>query len=394
MIEQNTPGQTGNNSQLVAVILAEIADRGGTIPFARFMELALYHPALGYYMAKTRRPGRGGDFITSPEATPLFGHALARQFAEFWERLGQPAQWSIREFGAGVGGLSYDIMAGLDVESPAAFEALTYHLAEINPAMRAEAGSSMTKAGLRRKIVVEDPSLSLPKISGAILGNEVADAFPVHRLVRSKADWMESMVAWSDDGFTWLPGSLTEDARVALADLEREGIEFPPGSIVDISPAAGRWFAGALSTLSRGYAMIIDYGYPARELFRSHRLQGTLRGYQGHTVTDDPLVRVGEQDLTAHVDFTALQRAGASVGFQMEGFTTQGALLSSLDLGDALLRLQSDPDATTEEYLATQAVVMRLIDPGGLGRFGVMIMSRGVAGDHRLRGFRDAPPSF
>jgi SAM-dependent MidA family methyltransferase len=389
----------GGNAALIARISREIAASGDVIPFARFMELALYHPDLGYYMSRARRPGRGGDFITAPEASPHFGHTLARQFAEFWERLGKPGQWAIREYGSGIGGLAYDIMAGLDSASPAAFDALTYHLVEINPSMREEARWAMSEAGLAEKIVLEDPNSDLPPIEGAFFGNEVADAFPVHRLIRterreSAGGWREVGVTGDASGFAWKEMAVSEGARHGLDALTASGIDVPAGSVVDIIPAASAWFAGAAAALTRGYAMVIDYGYPEDVLYRSHRLEGTVRGYYGHTVTDDPFVRVGEQDLTAHVDFTALQRAGELAGMRMEGFTTQGALLSSLDLGDAILRLQQDPTTTTEEYLATQAVVLRLIDPGGLGRFGVLIMSAGMDDDRPLRSFRDLPPSF
>ncbi len=389
-----TAHSTAGRPELVDLMKDEIISNHGSISFARFMELALYHPEHGYYMSDDRKPGRGGDFITSPEASPLFGHALARQMAEFWDRLGRPSEWSIREHGAGIGGLAYDIMTGLHAETLPAFEALTYRLAEINPAMREEARRSMTEVGLAGKERFEDPADALEPIEGVVLANEVADALPVHRLRRTDDGWQEMMVTTGPEGFEWVAGELSQAARSAVGELTSAGIEPPAGSLVDVSPAASEWFREATVHLERGFALIIDYGYQAEELYSSHRLDGTIRGYFEHTVTDNPLIRVGEQDLTAHVDFSALQRAGEQAGLRFEGFTTQGAFLSSLDFGDALMRLQADPGTSMEEYLATQAVVLRLIDPGGLGRFGVLIMSRGVESAEPLRGFRDAPPRF
>ena len=140
--------------------------------------------------------------------------------------------------------------------------------------------------------------------------------------------------------------------------------------------------------------MVIDYGYPADELFSRHRLVGTLRGYSGHSVTDNPFQRVGDQDLTVHVDFSALRRAGESAGMTFAGLTTQGAFLAGLGLGDYLTALQSDPEAGPAEYLGTQAVIMRLIDPGGLGRFRVLMMAKDAPVEPPLLGFSVNPPPF
>jgi SAM-dependent MidA family methyltransferase len=382
------------NQQLISVIRDEIFRNGGQITFARFMELALYHPSLGYYMAEARRPGRGGDFITAPEASAHFGNTIARQMAEFWERLGEPGEWSIREYGAGVGGLAYDIMAGLSTEAPRAFDALTYRLVEINPALQDEALRAMTEVGLAGKVVIESAATGLDPITGVILANEVADAQPVHRLRMTDEGWLEAFVTWTGHGFGWRMDEFSREADSAFIELAGENVGFEMHDIVEVSPAAATWFRQVVERLQRGYTLVIDYGYPAEQLYREHRLDGTLRGYFGHTVTDDPFIRVGMQDLTAHVDFTALRKAGEAAGLVHAGYTTQGAFLSSLGLGDVLTRMQKDPAATVEDYLAVQAVILRLIDPGGLGRFGVMIMARDAPVEPPLRGFDEAPPDF
>jgi SAM-dependent MidA family methyltransferase len=380
-------------STVAEIAREDIQRAGGRITLARFMEIALYHPEFGYYNSPERRPGRGGDFLTSPEASPLFGITIARQIAECWERLDRPAGFSIREYGSGVGGLAYDILAGLSDAAPDLFAAVRYRLVERNRHRQAEALTAFRDVGLIDQIMDESDT-TLEPMTGVILANEVADAFPAHRLVVEQGEFHEMWVEASAAGFRFKAGDLSPEAAEAARSLGESGVELIEGGIYDVSPAAADWFAGAAGRLERGYAFVIDYGYEAAELYRDHRLAGTLRGYSEHTTTDDPFVRVGEQDLTTHVDFTALRRAGERSGMQIVGLTTQGAFLAGLGLGDHLVELQSDPSTGMREYLATQAVVMRLIDPGGLGRFGVLAMARNAPVEPPLRGFSVAPPAF
>ena len=383
---------------LVAATRAELDAAGGRLSFARFMELALYHPERGYYLSSERRPGRGGDFLTAPETHPFFGMALARQVAECWERLGRPQPFTVREYGAGVGGLAYDLIAGLSEEAPEAAAVLCYRLVEPNPHRRAEALAAMAEVGLDRMVTAEEwpGDGAAEPIVGIALANEVADAFPVHRLLWRDGELRERYVVWREGGFAEEEGELSPEALVSAPDemLAAAGVTLRDGDAIEISPAAAAWFAGVGRGLARGYAIVIDYGYEARELYRGHRLAGTVRAYRRHTVTDNPFRHVGRQDLTAHVDFTALRRAGEAVGLTFAGFTTQGAFLASLGLGDFLVQLQADPATTAAEYVATQAAVLRLIDPGGMGRFGVLIMARDAPVRPPLRGFGVAPPAF
>lgn len=435
----------GSDPILVAAIRAEImglasprgepsgAGRSGRITFARFMELALYHPERGYYLTAERRPGRGGDFLTSPEASPFFGLTLARQIAECWERLGRPRPFTVREYGPGVGGLAYDILVGLHTETPDIVTGLDYRLVEPNQHRVAQALAAMGEVGFGPIVSAETPPPpggDLPPIVGVVLANEVADAFPVHRLVARDGAFREQFVVWraggegrgveesrrrdveasvrredeelarrkggdgdgDGDGSGWFgleegPPS-SPDLAGRWGELAEAGVNLRDGDIVEVSPAAADWFAGAGRGIGRGYAVVIDYGYPAAELYAGHRLGGLLRGHAGHTVTDNPLVRIGRQDLTAHVDFTALEAAGRSAGLVPAGLTTQGALLSSLGLGELLVALQTDPGTTPASYYAAQAAVMRLIEPGGIGRFRVLLMARDAPVDPPLRGMR------
>lgn len=383
------------NPELIEIIKREILT-SGEITFARFMELALYNPEHGYYLTAHRRPGRDGDFLTAPEASAYFGLTFARQIAECWERLDWPENFEIREYGSGVGGLAYDIMAELSEAAPDAFARLRYRMVEPNPHRLSQALSAMGEVGLGDRVIGErfDPDSPLDPITGVVIANEVADALPVHRLKCRNGVLHECYVTWSGEAFVEVEGALSPATRRGAAYFARHQITLTKGHVTMsvLPPRPG--LHGALRGLERGYSITIDYGYPVTSLYQSHRLQGTVRGYFEHTVTDDPLVRVGDQDLTAHVDFTALQEAGEADGLVLAGFTTQGAMLASLGLGDRLLSLQQDRTATIADYASAQAVVMRLIDPGGLGRFGVLLMAKSAPVDPPLLSLASPPPGF
>ncbi len=398
--EREQDGQQAGDPALIAAIRDEIARSAeGRITFAAFMERALYDPEHGYYTSVVRRPGRGGDFVTSPELSPFFGFALASQIADCQERLGSPDGFTVREYGAGIGGLAYDIIAALSDRVPALAARVRYELVEVNPHRRAQAAEAMQAAGLGDRVTVRatpgDP------ITGVMLANEVADALPVHRLIWQDGELRERYVGGATGAVHGATGTFHDiiadlSPEVAALDvpayLTAQGVELAEGDAIEVSPAAMDWMTEVAMGLTRGYAIVIDYGYPAAELYRAHRLAGMVRGHYAHTVTDDPFVRVGEQDLTAHVDFTRLQRAGEAVGLTPAGLTTQADFLARLGMGDELVRLQAQPDVSLAEYYAAQAAVFRLIDPGGLGRFRVLAMAKDAPIAPPLRGF--APPDL
>ena len=383
------------NVPLIEIIRAEIEETG-RITFARFMELALSHPEHGYYLTEDRRPGRGGDFLTSPEASAYFGLTLARQIAECWERLERPRTFEIREYGSGVGGLAYDIIAGLSEAVPSIMGALRYRLVEPNRHRMKQALDAMAEVGLDSIVIGEEiqPGTDPEPITGVVIANEVADALPVHRLIVEDSQLFERFVNWQDNGFGEEIGPPSAPAQLIPDYFRRHRVQLIEGGKYDVSPGANDWFASVCRGIERGFAMIIDYGYSVDKLFQSHRLGGTVRGYFEHTVTDNPFVNVGHQDLTAHVDFTALQEAGEASGMTLAGFTTQAALLASLGLGERLVALQRDPEASLADYVSAQSVVLRLIDPGGLGRFGVLLMARNAPIDPPLLGLSSKPPPF
>ena len=381
--------------EAISLLREEIA-RDGAITFARFMDLALYHPDVGYYRTPLRRPGRGGDFITSPEVHPFFGMALAHQIAELWERLDRPDPFVVREYGPGVGGLAYDIIVGISVHHPDLLQALRYRLRDVNRYRMAEAMSAMIEVGLDHIVSIEDPSReeTVEPITGVVLANEVADALPAHQLVWTGSMLNEQWVVWNPatDWFAWEERPLSPE--VAATDpfqwLGQAGVDpsgWPVGSQIAWVPAITDWICEIEQGLGRGYALIIDYGYPATELYRDHRLEGTIRAYSGHTVTDDPFRLIGEQDLTVHVDFSRIADAARTVGMMTTPVVTQGSFLSQLGMGALLVDLQQDPETELAEYYRAQAAVLRLIDPGGLGRFRVIGLAKGAPLDPLPTGF-------
>ncbi len=394
------PGVAGN-AALVALIRRAI-ERRGRITFAEFMRIALYDPDHGYYQSPARRPGRGGDFLTAPELHPFFGLSIARQVAECWDCLGNPARFTVREFGAGIGGLAYDIIVGLLDRRPEIRSALRYQLVEVNPHRAAQAMAAMREVGFGGIVSVVDPTLDAPQpaapITGVVIANEVADALPVHRLQWNGAGFEELWVTWDAGRFAEISGELSEPVSdpgietplTPLAYLARQGIDparWPVGARIEVSHAAATWIGGLARGIARGYAIVIDYGYPAPMLYRDHRLEGTVRGYYEHTVTDDPLIRAGRQDLTAHVDFTRLIEAASAAGMTLAGLTTQGDFLARIGLGDLLVELQRQPELDAAEYYRAQAAVFRLIDPAGLGRFRFLALQKDVPDPAPLTGF-------
>ena len=389
--EPDTPIQPSGNPRLIE-ILVECIRRDGPIPFSRFMEIALYHDAHGYYRDPHRKPGRGGDFITSPELHPFFGFTLARQIADCWDHLGQPHHLIVREHGASSGVLAYDIIAALSQQAPDVLAALNYRLIDVNEHRAAESRAAMAEAGLSDTVRIEHPAQITPE-PGIVLANEVADALPVHRLVVRNEGLRELCVGLDPENrFIDVETGISDD--VTNADipeyLQRAGVDIttlPDGARLDVSPAAATWIRDISHHLTRGYAIVIDYGYEASTLYRDHRLEGTVRGYFQHTVTDDPYIRVGEQDLTAHVDFTWLSQAATAAGMTEIGLTTQAEFLTRLGLGDWLVGLQTEPDTSLDEYYLAQGAVYRLIDPAGLGRFRVLGLAKNMGDAPNLLGF-------
>jgi SAM-dependent MidA family methyltransferase len=311
----------------VAAIREEIA-RSGPIPFRRFMELALYHPEAGYYTSGRARVGRSGDFFTNVSVGPLYGRLLACQFAEMWERLGQPGDFTIVEQGAHEGHFAADTLAGLRAMVPECFAATTYRIVEPSAAL-----AEVQRTRLREYPVAWSGSLAeLPRFTGVHFSNELLDAFPVHLVAWTGEEWCERYVTMAGDGFSFATGRLSTDALRAA--VEQIPLPLPPGYTTEVNVAAREWIRGVAERMDRGYVLAVDYGYQRDEYYSLERSEGTLSAYAAHQRERDPLARAGEVDLTAHVEFTSLTEAAVGAGLQLAGFTDQHHLM--VGLGAAL----------------------------------------------------------
>ncbi|MEA2578327.1 MAG: hypothetical protein QOD78_1915 [Chloroflexota bacterium] len=361
----------GQDDALVERIRDEIR-QAGTMPFARFMELALYAPDGGYYRAAATRPGREGDFITAPELHPIFGWSLARGIDEIWRRSGERSAFVVREYGAGTGSLAVAILDGLrEMRSPL-LDAIAYEPVEIDERRLEtfEARLAAAGHGARHRRPTTGP------FEGVVLGNEVLDALPVRR-VRRRGDRLVELAVSLDahDAFVEVE---TEPTTPALVErLTAEGVELVDGQTAEICLALDDWIAAAAAPLRQGVLLLIDYGAPAAELYDPlRRRDGTLRAYVRHQVHADPYRHVGRQDLTAHVDVTAVERAAAAAGLETIGITTQAEALMGLGIEARLQAIQADPATTFEDYTLVRSSLMRLLDPAAMGRFRVMAFGR------------------
>jgi SAM-dependent MidA family methyltransferase len=402
-------------------LLGRIRDEiraSGPMTFARFMERALADPDLGYYAQRAQRPTREGDFLTGPELHPILGAALARQVDECWRLLGRPDPFTIREYGAGSGALAAAIVDGLradgsgllersrsappaypaagpDADSPEA-AVLRYEPVEINPHRRAELAERMGACAPDVRITDASPGRA---IEGLVLANEFVDALPVHRVVVRDGSLREALVGWEDDPAAAAGGRLIDvladpTTPALAARLASEGVRLAEGQPAEIRLADEPWLDDVARDLVRGYVVAIDYGAPASELYDPvRRPAGTLLAYRGHRVRDDVLSDPGDQDVTAHVDVTSLERAGAARGLAPIGRTTQARLLAACGIGDLFEAVRSDPATTAEEYLALRSSVRRLLDPWALGGFAVVVLGRALPpGAEHLRGLADRDP--
>jgi SAM-dependent MidA family methyltransferase len=363
----------GQDEQLAARIRDEI-ERDGPITFARFMELALYDPDGGYYRSEAARPGRDGDFLTAPEAHPIFGQALSRAVADAWDQLDRPDPFVLRECGAGTGTLAVAILDALTTERPDLASVIRYEPIEVEPRRLEAIASRLGAAGHGARLTV--PVSTDRPVDGFFLANEVLDALPTHRVVQRAGELREILVGSREGELVDVEADLSTPGLVRrLAD---DGVSLADGQRGEICLAIDAWIVSAAASLGRGVVMLIDYGYTAAELYDPiRRRDGTLRAYLRHRVHDDPYLHVGRQDLTAHVDVTAVERAASVGGLTHLGTTTQAEFLVGLGTEDLLHAIQADPATTLEDYLAVRSALVRLLDPAAMGRFRVMAFGRG-----------------
>lgn len=400
-------------SQIIAQSIIEHPQR--RIPFAEFMNLALYHPQYGYYSTKQTQGGIQSDFLTSPHLGSDFGELLAEQFVQMWEILDRPTPFTLLEMGAGQGLLVQDILRYLHRHHFKCFAALEYVIVEKSQALVAEQQQRFQKLAqswghLHWCTWEEIPSGS---IVGCCFSNELVDAFPVHQVVVEDGQLREVYVAIEVQDSEELEPEATYNTPhprfiEVVADLSTHqlaeyfalnGIQlpsdaYPEGYRTEVNLAALDWMRTVADRLQQGYVLTIDYGYPAHRYYSPNR-PGTLQCYYQHSHHSDPYVAIGHQDITAHVDFTALERQGERCGLQTVGFTPQAMFLMALGLGDRVAALSHpDPDQTVQSILQRRETLHALMDPMGLGNFGVLAQAKGLSQAQReqpLKGLSTPP---
>lgn len=359
------------SNQLCQLIADEI-QAYGWISFARYMELSLYAPGLGYYSAGAKKIGSAGDFVTAPEISPLFGRSLAHQIAQVLKIAGS----DVLEVGAGSGRLACDLLAEL-----ARLDCVPvhYYILEVSADLR-ERQQQLIAQEMPAWASRVEWLTSLPvDFNGCIVGNEVLDAMPVHVLHWRDDAIAERGVAWENQQFVWRDHDL-EQGR--LRDLAAE-IRVPHGYISEINLAALGFISSLSQCLTAGAIIMIDYGFGESEYYHAQRAQGTLMCHYRQHAHDDPFYLPGLQDITAHVDFTAVAVAGIDAGLVLAGYTSQAQFLINCGITD-LLALTSPDD--TAAYLPQVAAAQKLMSPAEMGElFKVMAWTRGV--DVPLLGF-------
>jgi len=371
-----------HSQKLAGMIQQLIAEKGGTIPFSEYMDLALYAPAMGYYVAGQRRFGAEGDFVTAPELGDVFGKCLARQIVQIFEAIDEGCD--ILEFGAGSGKLAATLIKAL--ENDAALPE-RYLILETSPDLQ-----QRQLATLKQRVPQHVERFSwldrMPEqaINGVILANEVLDAMPVEMFaVDDQGIPRQYLVKAAEAGFQWdycqAPEKLAE--KVIQLDL-------PAGYSSEINPAVDGWIAMLAEGLTQGVVLLIDYGFPQHEYYHPQRTGGTLMCHYRHHSHPDPLTLVGIQDITAHVDFTAVAEAAVAADMDVLGYTTQANFLLGSGLAEMMATNDGETDSENEslmkQHLRLNHEIQLLTSPAEMGEL-FKVIALGKNYDHPLSGF-------
>lgn len=374
-----------NNLELIEVIVDRVKNSSQQrITFADYMELVLYHSQHGYYASSAERISAGGDFLTSPHLADDFGEMLAIQLHQMWEILGSPQLFKIVEMGAGQGLLAAQILDYSRRVYPDFFSSIDYLIIETAPAMIIAQQQKLNDLPVRwcdwKEIV--DRS-----IVGCFLSNELIDAFPVHQVIVAEHKLQEIYVSIDDKNhqFVETVGELSTSRLVDYWKTNNINLlnqRYPDRYRTEVNLAGLEWIEQVSEKLERGYILSIDYGYTADRYYNPIRSQGTLQCYYQHAYHNDPYINVGNQDLTAHVDFTAIQTQGELLGLNTIGFIAQGMFLMALGLGDRIAAI-STSSGGIQSLLRRRQNLHQLIDPMSLGKFGILIQSKGLTSPER-----------
>jgi len=361
-LPEPTADQRAHSNRLSALIAAEIRSAGDWIPFDRYMQRVLYTPGLGYYAAGATKLGGaavGGDFVTAPEISPFFAHALATQLGQLFKQ----APACILEFGAGSGRLARDLLAAL-CERGTPCE--RYSIVEVSADLQQRQRTLLTGEP------VEWLTAAPTGFAGVMLANEVLDVMPVRLFVRRGERVMERGVGLRDGRFEFVERAAASELVTAVAEIEREAGALPDGYASEIGVAASAWMRSAADWLQHGALLAIDYGFPRREYYHPQRLMGTIMCHYRHHAHADPFWWPGLNDLTAHVDFTAMADAAHDEGMQVLGYASQARFLLNCGWLDRMAGGPTPEQASAAHRLVSEAEMGEL--------FKVMAVGRGIRG--------------
>jgi SAM-dependent MidA family methyltransferase len=369
----SSPPPAGDPAAPLRAILVARIRADGPIPFSEFMNECLYHPEHGYYSRASA--GRFGDYYTSVDVHPIFGRLLSRQLAEMWELLGSPRPFVVVEAGAGVGRLAGHILDFTARELPAFYAALSYFAVERSAARRAQQAERLALHAAAGHVASagENPP-SIP--NGCIFSNELLDALPTHRVAIQDGALREMYVGMEGEQLVEM---LRDPSTPKLEEYFRvQGITLQEGWQAEACLGACDWIENAGRAFERGFVLTIDYGHEAPALYDERHNRGTLLAYRDHRITEDLLDAPGAQDLTSHVNFTALDVWGRRAGLARTGLATQSQFLVALGRANEFGDLY-EPGQTEVEKLRARLLLKNLIHPEGLGeKFQVLIQHKGI----------------
>jgi len=354
----------------------------GPISFERFMEMALYTPELGYYMSPAMDIGKAADYYTSTSVNALFGAMVAGQVAQMWEILGRTDDFVFTEQGGGRGLFALDFLDELSVRYPECYRGLTYRLVEISPSLKEKQQALLHRHNA--KVEWYGSLQNVPRFTGVFFSNELVDAFPVHLVEFTREGLREVYVAERAGTLCEETGPCSSDELSAY--FLNLGVSMPAGYRTEVNLNAKRWIQDVADRLHRGYVITVDYGFNTWDYYSGERSTGTLLCYYRHTTNDRPLDRPGEQDITAHVNFSALLNWGREANLQPRGFVTQSSFLLNMDIDRRLVELhRAIPE---DEYLAMVAQVRTLLMPDAMGETHKLLVQEKKVPEGPLRGLR------
>ncbi|MBZ0110282.1 MAG: SAM-dependent methyltransferase [Candidatus Scalindua rubra] len=341
----------------------------GKITFADFMELSLYHPEYGYYTSRKEKIGKRGDYYTSSDVHSVFGELIARQLEQMWRLLGSN-RFTVVEIGAGKGWLCHDILNYVKNEYPEFFEKVDYKIVEISPNLIER--QSNTLKGFEEKVSWEsfsEDGFSFNPIDGCFLSNEFVDSLPVHQVIVENSCLKEIYLTTKDDMFC---ETIDELSNPELEDyFNNLKIVLKEGQRAEVNLKALDWVKNISRCLNRGFVLTIDYGHLADALYCDERYRGTLRCYYEHTTSENPYERIGNQDITSHVNFSSIIEEGLRSGLSTTGFVRQSNFLIALGILNKMNEVQDD--------ISKLLTMKNLFLPGGMGDvFKVLIQHKGI----------------